>query len=139
MIRNGVDTQMDYPQNLSESDLHWYDLIQQCRASGKSDRQWLAENSISPPTFYYHVKQLRKKACAIPEKAVASAEVQEVVPLIITDDLASCENHAAVSEATAQPDTLAIRLVIHGVTVEITNQATQSLIQNTVSALRYLC
>ena len=25
MIRNGVDTQMDYPQNLSESDLHWYD------------------------------------------------------------------------------------------------------------------
>ena len=138
MIRNEADTQMDYPQNLSQSDLHWYDLIQQCRTSGKSDRQWLAENNISPQTFYYHVKQLRKKACAIPEKVTASAEVQEVVPLIIADDLSLYEKHSAVPE-TAQPDVLAIRLVVHGVTVEITNQATQSIIQNTVSALRYLC
>ena len=98
---------MDYPQNLSQSDLHWYDLIQQCRTSGKSDRQWLVE-------------------------------VQEVVPLIITDELPLCEKHSAVPE-TAQPDTISIRLTIHGVTVEITNQATQSIIQNTVSALRYLC
>lgn len=129
---------MDYPQNLSQSDLRWYDLIQQCRTSGKSDRQWLAENNISPPTFYYHIKQLRKKAFEIPEKVTASAQVQEVVPLIITDDLPLCEKHSAVPE-TAHPDVLAIRLVVHGVTVEITNQATQSIIQNTLSALRYLC
>ena len=32
---------MDYPQNLSESDRRWFDLIQEWRTSGKSDRQWL--------------------------------------------------------------------------------------------------
>ena len=53
---------MDYPQNLSESDRRWFDLIQQCRASGKPDHQWLQENNIKSATFYYHVKQLRKKA-----------------------------------------------------------------------------
>ena len=51
---------MDYPQNLSKSDQRWYDLIQECRTSGKSDRQWLLENNIGSGTFYYHVKQLRK-------------------------------------------------------------------------------
>ena len=35
---------MDYPQNLSKSDQRWYDLIQECRTSGKSDRQWLLAN-----------------------------------------------------------------------------------------------
>lgn len=70
---------MDYPQNLSKSDQRWYDLIQECRTSGKSDRQWLLENNICSPTFYYHVKQLRKKACHIPENTSAGiAEKQEV-------------------------------------------------------------
>ena len=45
---------MDYPQNLSKSDKRWYDLIQECRTSGKSDRQWLLENHIGSGTFYYH-------------------------------------------------------------------------------------
>lgn len=52
---------MDYPQNLTASDRYWYDLIQKCRTSGKSDYQWLKDNNIKSPTFYYHVKQLRKK------------------------------------------------------------------------------
>ena len=77
---------MDYLQNLSESDRQWYDLIQQCRTSGKSDRQWLAENNISSPSFYYHVKQLRKKACEIPKNIYSCiSEKQDVVPLVIHD------------------------------------------------------
>ena len=78
---------MKYPANLSESDRRWYDLIHQCRTSGKSDRQWLLENNICSPTFYYHVKQLRKKACDIPENTcnVAVGQTQEIVPLVIED------------------------------------------------------
>lgn len=130
---------MDYPQNLSKSDQRWYDLIQECRTSGKSDRQWLLENNICSPTFYYHVKQLRKKACHIPENISAGiSEKQEVVPLVV-NELAVQETPALISvPAKAQAET-AIRLTVQGVTVEITNFATQSIIQNTVSALRYLC
>ncbi|MFR2684824.1 MAG: IS66 family insertion sequence element accessory protein TnpA [Roseburia intestinalis] len=44
----------------------------QCRTSGLSDRQWLEENNVSSPTFYYHLKQLRKKACEIPASTFSS-------------------------------------------------------------------
>lgn len=60
---------MDYSPNLTESDRCWFDLIQQYRTSGKSDYQWLQKHNIKPPAFYYHLKQLRKKVCQIPEPA----------------------------------------------------------------------
>ena len=52
---------MDYTKNLSEKDHYWLNIIQECRASGKSDYQWLQENNIAVSTFYYHVKQLQKR------------------------------------------------------------------------------
>ena len=74
---------MDYPQKLTASDRRWYNIVQQCRTSGKSDYQWLQEHNIKSSTFYYHVKRLRKKACEIPETAreVSKLEIQEVVPV----------------------------------------------------------
>lgn len=130
---------MDYPQNLSKSDQRWYDLIQECRTSGKSDRQWLLENNIGSGTFYYHIKQLRKKACHIPENTSARiSEKQEVVPIFV-NNLAVQETPALVPEPAPVQTETAIRLTVQGVTVEITNLATQSIIQNTVAALRYLC
>lgn len=89
---------MDYPKNLSEKDRYWLNIIQECRASGKSDYQWLQEHNIPSPTFYYHVKQLRKKACEIPERnQLCTVETQEVVPLIIKDTLF----HTSVAGANA--------------------------------------
>lgn len=130
---------MDYPSNLSESDRHWYDLIQQCRTSGKSDRQWLSENNISSPTFYYHVKQLRKKACEIPANTLTRApEIQEVVPLVITDDLPLQKQTISEPVMSSVGET-ALRLTIQNITVEITNQATQNVIRNTLTALQNLC
>ena len=115
---------MDYPQNLSKSDRRWFDLIQECRTSGKSDRQWLAENNIAPPTFYYHVKQLRKKSCEIP---------------LVIEDTPSGNPGTLLAEPDIKADHTAVRLTIRGVTVEITNDATQSVIQNTIAALHFLC
>ena len=133
---------MNYSQKLTKSERYWYDLIQQCRTSGKSDRQWLLENNIKPPTFYYHVKQLRKKACEIPESNyVGITETQDVVPLVINDAMpvAEVNNTTLISETVTDSSGIALRLTIQNVTVEITNQATQSIIQNTLSALRCLC
>lgn len=127
---------MEYPSNLSEKDKYWFDLIQECRASGKTDYQWLEENNIAAPTFYYHVKKLREKACKIPYKRAArEAEIQEVVPMLIDDDPELVPTVHRVSE----PDTVAVRINFHGVSVEISSSATQDIIQNTLSALRLLC
>ena len=60
---------------------------------------------------------------------------------MFVNDLAIQEAPALVPESEPAPPKTetAIRLTVQGVTVEITNLATQSIIQNTVSALRYLC
>ena len=130
---------MKYPENLSQSDRRWYDLIQQCRTSGKSDRQWLLENNICSPTFYYHVKQLRKKACEIPENSCnTTSQTQEVVPLVI-DDMPLAKPQSVITESDSPLNEIALRLTVRGVTMEITNQATQTVIQNVISALRYSC
>lgn len=130
---------MDYPQNLSESDRRWFDLIQECRTSGKSDRQWLAENNISSPTFYYHIKQLRKKSCEIPVNTTNGVpQIQEVVPLVI-EDIRPEQSAVLSHEPITKSESSVIRLTLKGVTLEITNSATQSIIQNTIAALQLLC
>lgn len=103
---------MEYPQNLTVSERRWFDLIRQCRTSGKSDAQWMQEHDIKSPTFYYHVKQLRKKACDIPENSFSRQrnDVQEVVPLFMdetpsvvcqTAHCGRCEQHFIVGAFTS--------------------------------------
>ena len=127
---------MEYPSNLSDKDKYWFDLIQECRASGKTDHQWLEENNIAAPTFYYHVKKLRDKACQIPYKrATREVELQEVVPMIIEEE----PELAPIVNQIPEPESMAVRITFHGATVEISSSATQDIIQNTMSALRILC
>ena len=132
---------MEHPQNLTASERHWFDLIQQCRTSGKSDAQWMQEHEIKSPTFYYHVKQLRKKACDIPKNSCSRQrnDVQEVVPLFMdkTPSVITRDN-PSVSSSTADRSA-AVRLNIQGITIEIANCATQEVIRNTISALQFLC
>lgn len=133
---------MDYPQKLTASDRHWYDIIQQCRTSGKSDYQWLLEHDIKSSTFYYHVKRLRKKACEIPvtSRELSKPEVQEVVPVFFEKEEAAVSDPSTTAAFTQAPgDQAAIRLQIHGVSIEISNCASQAVIQNTLSALQGLC
>lgn len=130
---------MDHPQNLSASDRRWFDLIQQCRTSGKSDAQWMQEHEIKSPTFYYHVKQLRKKACDIPENSFTRQrnDIQEVVPLFMKE-VPAVSSHEP-EQLSSTDNTSAVRLNIQGITVEIANNATQEVIKNTIAALRFLC
>lgn len=132
---------MEYPQNLTVSERRWFDLIRQCRTSGKSDAQWMQEHDIKSPTFYYHVKQLRKKACDIPENSFSRQrnDVQEVVPLFMDETPSVMANNNPLEQSDITDNTVAVRLSIHGISVEIANNATQEVIKNTISALQFLC
>lgn len=140
---------MDSFQQLTKSDQYWHDLIQQCRTSGMSDHQWLELNNIKSGTFYYHVKQLRKKACKIPENywiGRGKRSVQEVVPVVFEDAMSLT---SSVQETATMPvpapqtsltdNTVAVRLNIQGISVEIANHATQEIIKNILSALQSVC
>ena len=61
-------------------------------------------------------------------------EIQDVVPVVIEDD-PSTPSVPLLSEAAPSPVQMAVRLNVRGITVEVTNDATQSLIQNPVAAL----
>ena len=132
---------MEYPQNLTVSERRWFDLIRQCRTSGKSDAQWMQEHDIKSPTFYYHVKQLRKKACDIPENSFSRQrnDVQEVVPLFMDETPSVVANNNPLEQSDITDNTVAVRLSIQGISVEIANNATQEVIKNTISALQFLC
>ena len=51
----------------------WMQLIQECRTSGLSDREWCSQNGIPVSTFYYHIKRLREQACDIPASVSRNA------------------------------------------------------------------
>lgn len=116
---------------MTPSDQHWFELIQQCRTSGLSDRQWCIQNGVSVSTFYYHIKALRKKACEIPAASNAIEQHQEIVPL----DFAN-EPPTNIPVASSIP---AVRMSLNGIQIDIMNQADESVILHTIRALQMLC
>ena len=121
------------------SDQEWFDLIQECRASGLPDKTWCEQHDITCSGLYYHIKRLRNKACEIPISAKKSmSSIHEVVPLKIQDDLMNVSIPCSNEAAHFVPE-LAVRLNYQGISIEITNQAAQQTIYNTISALQSLC
>ena len=116
----------------TSKDDHWLELISQCRSSGLTDRQWCVENGIPVSTFYYHIRALRKKACAVSEAANTSAQKQEVVQIPLWEK----EQNPSAPFALSVPS---VCLEIQGICVEIHEQAGADVIRNTLLALRQLC
>jgi len=122
------------------SDQEWLELIQECRASGLSVRNWCQMRSISIKTFYNKVSDLRKKACDIPEsQASLSGQGHEVVSLEMAAGPAVCPDHPAASALQAPPARAAVTVRISGYSIEIADGASEDIIRNTLLALERLC
>lgn len=118
----------------------WMDLILECRKSGLSDRAWCQQQGIAPNTFYYHVKQLRERACVIPDSISDNTpeQILEVVPIEM-QNLNVYESQRIASLANDHVDDVAIIVDYHGVNVKVINNASGSVIYETLNALRELC
>lgn len=76
-------------------------------------------------------------ACEIPESnRTGRNDVQEVVPLFVEE---SADTASECTPINTLNDTAAICLNLNGISVEISNNATQELIKNTLVALQFLC
>lgn len=119
----------------SKSDL-WMDRIMECRNSGLSDLRWCEENNLKPPTFYYWVKKLRIERSTShmqqPELSLRRSTTPSVVPIRVLEEV--YEN----TYQDTQMDT-AVIIQMDSITLQIQNNATQAVIQNTIQALRHLC
>ena len=119
------------------NDDEWLGIITKCRTSGMSDKSWCTSNGIVPSTFYYAVKRLQKKACTIPEHTpIQMQPAQKVVPIDFCQlDTISGDNNTDNGSDTAT----AIRINCRSLSLEITNLASRSVIQETISSLLSLC
>lgn len=120
------------------TDQEWMELIQECRTSGASDKEWCEQHSIPISTFYTKISRLQKKACDIPsiQKHVIS-QPQQVVPLEILDASPLTYHEQTATEFTDHVP--AVVLSIHGYRLEIANHAAKETIIKTLSALQQLC
>lgn len=121
------------------TDQQWLELIQECRISGLSDKDWCDQHNIHRSSLYYHIRRLRDRSCAIPD---ASRPVihgkQEVVQIQFSDLECFAANPPTLGNSMELSNDTAIRLTFHGFQIEITNAAAGETIANTITALQRL-
>ena len=122
------------------TDEEWLSLIQECRLSGLTDKQWCETHQICPSNFYYQIQKFRKRACEIPEshsKTTLTAQKQEVVQVTFEQSAVSEQN--ILSPVYQRTQRQMQQFLINGFQIGITNAASESAIFHTLSALHRLC
>ena len=111
----------------------WLDIIQECRSSGYTDREWCMQNGIAISTFYKHLKHFREHAPNI-EVAPARTVVQEQQEVVSVDFFENAPAHNLPNNHE-----VALHLNMGNVSIDVLNGADKSTIENTLLALRSLC
>ena len=81
-----------------KTNAEWFTMIQECRSSGLTDKDWCRQHGVSVNTFYYNVKKLKKLAFTIPvpNSRQSVPKKQEIVSLTVTDGekaVPGCNNY----------------------------------------------
>jgi hypothetical protein len=104
----------------------WISIIQDRVNSGKRVEEWCAENNISRDCYYYW---LRKVKLAVAEnKAKEAPQLPKVVQLVPPVPVYETSNTGT-----------AIILKVNGISLEIQDCASDSIIEKTLRSLRNIC
>lgn len=124
----------------------WFQLIQECRSSGLSDRTWCEQHGILVSSFYNAVKRLRQSACDIPQASnrrtyaldITSANKQEAVRIDICPDHdpEAVPSAKQICPAPHLDNSHTIELMIDNVSLKISNSADPFLLQQIIRMLR---
>ena len=134
----------------------WFDLIQEARSSGLSDKVWCQQNNVPTSTFYYHIRKLRNKVIDLPaSRSTVIPEAHEIVRLEVLDedmlpDAPSYREESVVvkntptlesdsSTAVSMDSGFSARIHMENITVDIRNSASEQIIRSVISALRQPC
>jgi transposase-like protein len=105
----------------------WTEIIRECRSSGQTVSAWCADHDINPKSYYYWLRRVRTAACeALPS---ISTENNQIVPVNIPV-------HTADTSSEDQESSSDIVLRFGSVTLELRNNASATLIENTLRALQ---
>lgn len=122
-----------------------YQLIMECRSSGRSDAQWCQEQGIPASTFYRWIHDLRKTGIydipdAVPAEDYLPATKQDVVKLEIIPDqpeqvVLPQNQMASYTDLPNQSVTPSIEIMHGDFTMRICNNADPMLLKQILNAL----
>ena len=141
---------------LTATEQKWFDLIQEARSSGLSDKVWCQQNNVPTSTFYYHIRKLRNKVIDLPaSRSTVIPEAHEIVRLEVLDedmlpDAPSYKEESVVvkntpameldrSTVVSMDSGFSARIHMENFPVDIRNSASEQIIRSVISALRQPC
>ena len=130
------------PKALFKTDDEWFEVIQRCRTSGMTDKDWCETNGISQTSLYRFIRKLKKKSYEIPDHP--KFKRQEVVPIqIIPDEQESLPPTIPEQDMAARHDVSTRQSGIHiscgSFRVDIDADSDQKTLRDTLMILRNLC
>jgi len=104
----------------------WTEIVRECRSSGQTISAWCADHDINPKSYYYWLRCVRAAACeALPS---LSSQNNPIVPVNFPISTAGTDS--------VDQEVLSDIIIRFGtVTLEIRNNASANLIENTLRAL----
>lgn len=105
----------------------WIEIIKECRSSGQTVSRWCNDHSISTDSYYYWLRKVRAAACeSLPN---ISTENSSFVPVNIPV-------HTVETDSMDCKISPSILLRFGSITLELHNNASVTLIENTLRALQ---
>lgn len=105
----------------------WSKIIQECMGSGQTVSAWCREHNISQNSYYYWLRKVREAACQ--SLSDVKAENNTIVPVDISV-------HTTIADSSTDESPCDIVLRLGSVTLELHNNASTTLIENTLRALK---
>ena len=135
------------PKAKFKTDQEWLDVIQTCRTSGMTDKDWCHSNGISQTSLYRHINRLRKKDYAIPDHGrIQLDKGHEVVPVEFDKITELDPKYVRLSSEVRSDDISVSGIASSGVHVtagkfkiDIDNNVNTSVLQDTLRILQRLC
>ncbi len=127
-------------KRIKRTDQEWFELIKDCKTSSLKVKIWCEQHGITAKAIDYHTRRLRRKGYTIPQRIPQTfpCEKQEIVCLDIPQSISGTKAAAsALNPQAVHP--MVLHLDFHGVHMEISNDAAQETITNTLLALQNLC
>ena len=130
------------PYSMRRNPDEWFEVVNECRRSGMSDRQWCNANGINHNTFSSAVKALKRKNYVIPQARELDIHdltipKQDVVKVDIVSDIQPPKEIVPVQEvATHLDNSHMIEINLGDVHISLCNGADPDLVARTLSALR---
>lgn len=131
------------PRPLFETDGQWFDLIQECRTSGLTDKDFCRQHGISTTSMYRHIRKLKQSSCVIPE---ASPEKPEVVRIDnvskeegIIRQVSETEEDISRLEMTYNRNSDPIHISCGKFRIDVDRTANLDLLQDTLMILQKIC